>query len=164
MLAAPVKSRLDKENTKQKPKTKKINKNINCSSSEEEDYVIPPSPESDFCMSDLDKESDENEESETEYGDEENIFEGDWVVFNFVSAKNNLYRYVGQITNESLASYDVKFATKCTDKKFKGPEKPDISIIGKYQVVKKIPPPVFKSTSTVAFEFPKSLRKFKINK
>lgn len=52
------------------------------------------------------------------------------------------------------------------DKKFKWPEKIDISLIGKYQVVKRLPSPQFKSSSKRigAFEFPKSLRQFKNEK
>lgn len=80
-------------------------------------------------MSDLNNEDEVSEDEKT--GDEENICEGDWVIVNFVSDKNVLHRYVGQITNESLASYDVKFAKKVTDSKFKWPDKPDISEIGK---------------------------------
>lgn len=162
-LAVSAKRNLDKKKAKKKPKPKKKRSNIYESSSEDEEFVVPPSPESDFCMSDLD---DENEESENECVDEDNIYEGDWVVVNLVSEKKMLHRYVGQITNESLASYDVKFAKKVTDTKFKWPEKPDISIIGKYQVVKKISPPIFKSSSKRVgpFQFSKSLRKFNIDK
>lgn len=66
--------------------------------------------------------------------------------------------------SESQAGYDIKFAKKINDKFFKWPLKDDISAIAKYQVVKKLPAPKMKSSSrrVISFEFPKSLRKFKI--
>ncbi|CAG5021934.1 unnamed protein product [Parnassius apollo] len=106
-----------------------------------------------------------NESEENECFDENNVHEGDWVVVKFVSERKKIHRYVGQVINESLAGLNIKFARKINDRRFKWPEKPDICVIGKYQVIKKLPQPYFKSSSKRigAFEFPKSLRKLNID-
>lgn len=164
-LANKIKRNLGKEKTKVTSKSKVKRKEHEETSSDEESLRIPPSPESDAydVEDDLDEKSESEEEDDGNY---DNVHEGDWIVVNLTSEKNLVHRYVGQVIKEHLASLDVKFAKKVTEKKFKWPVKNDISLIGKYQVVKKLPPPQFKSSSrrVGSFEFPKSLKQFKIEK
>ncbi|CAH2084677.1 unnamed protein product [Euphydryas editha] len=164
-LAATVKRNIAKQNKKYIPKAKKQRKNVVETSSDEENIALPPSQDSDtYALNDDEDEKSQSEENDD--GDCENVHKGDWVVVNLTSKKNLIHRYVGQVIKEHLASLDVKFAKKIDDKKFKWPEKLDVSLIGKYQVVKKLPPPRFKSSSRRigSFEFPKSLRQFGIVK
>ncbi|XP_063837138.1 uncharacterized protein LOC135086264 [Ostrinia nubilalis] len=155
-LATAVKRNLNKD--------KKQKRNVETSSSDEENIVMPPSPNSDYVLEDDENEKSESEENDD--GDDEDVRKGDWVVVNLTSKKNLVHRFVGQVMKVYLASLDVKFAKKIDEKKFKWPERVDVSMIGKYQVVKKLPPPQFKSSSrrVGAFEFPKSLRQFNIKK
>ncbi|CAF4919480.1 unnamed protein product [Pieris macdunnoughi] len=132
-----------------------------------EDEELPPSPESvlsAFDESDISGSS--CSESENEDDSNDSIIIGDWVIVNLISQKNLVHKYVGQILRESRAGYDIKFAKKINDKMFKWPVNDDISSIAKYQVVKKLPDPKVKSSSkrVISFMFPKSLRKFNIEK
>lgn len=166
-LANKIKRNLGKEKTKVKSKSKIKRRKTEETSSDEENLQIPPSPESDAYVIEDDLLEDEKSESEEEDdGNDDNVHEGDWIVVNLTSEKNLVHRYVGQVIKEHFASLDVKFAKKVTEKKFKWPVKNDISLIGKYQVVKKLHPPQFKSSSrrVISFEFPKSLKQFKIEK
>lgn len=175
-LLALIENKRNKLSTKVQKNSQKVSKKTpktkNQSQDNEErifdiENALPPSPESDN-MSIEDEMIDKSDSEENDYckdADEDNIHEGDWVVVKFISEKNLIHRYVGQVVNESLASLDIKFAKKVNERKFKWPEKPDISVIGKDQVIKKLPPPYFKSSSKRigAFEFPKSLRQLKID-
>lgn len=78
--------------------------------------------------------------------------------------KNLVYRYVGQIKSITEDGYVIQLAKKIDNHKFKWPIKDDISEVARYQVVKKINPPVIKSNSrrVIVLEFKNSLRKFKI--
>lgn len=70
-------------------------------------------------------------DNESESVSQADINEHDWVTVNFMSQKDKLYCYVGQIEGaanieKSLGSYLVKFARKKDDKTFKWPEKTDL--------------------------------------
>ncbi|CAF4749163.1 unnamed protein product [Pieris macdunnoughi] len=153
-----------------KAKVKAVKRNLNSQEQEvttSEDEELPPSPESvlsAFDESDISGSS--CSESENEDDSNDSIIIGDWVIVNLISQKNLVHRYVGQILRESRAGYDIKFAKKINDKMFKWPVNDDISAIAKYQVVKKLPVPKVKSSSNrvISFMFPKSLRKFNIEK
>lgn len=117
-----IKRNLGKENTKVKSKSKIKRRNTEETSSDEENLRIPPSQESDAYV----VEDDEDEKSESEEEDDgngDNVHVGDWIVVNLISEKNLVHSYVGQVIKEHLASLDVKFAKKVTDKKFKWPIK-----------------------------------------
>ncbi|CAH2109273.1 unnamed protein product [Euphydryas editha] len=165
--ATIINKKYSQDTIRNKLKTKIQRKNREETNSDEE-MTLPPSPQSDlYNVKDEAIEESESEENDDSFDvDEDNVHEGDWVVVKFDSQKNLIHRYVGQVVNESLASLDVKFAKKINDRRFKWPEKIDISVVGKYQVIKKLPAPYFKSSSKRigAFEFPKSLRKLKIDK
>ncbi|KAK9878424.1 hypothetical protein WA026_022064 [Henosepilachna vigintioctopunctata] len=111
------------------------------STSEEEE--LPPSP-LDISVS---SKTDSSSESENEENTNASVTSGDWV------------------QGRSRSGYDIKFAKKINDIFFKWPAIDDISIIAEYQVIKKLPTPKVKSSSrrVISFEFPKSLKKFKIN-
>lgn len=135
--AAAAKRNLSKEKPKSQSKVKIQRRNLEETSSDEENIPLLPSPDSDAYA--IEDEIDEKSESEeNDDGDDENVHEGDWVIVNMVSEKNLVHPYVGQILKEHLASYDIKFAKKIKDNKFKWPEKIDISLIGKYQVAKRL--------------------------
>ncbi|KAK9877888.1 hypothetical protein WA026_020114 [Henosepilachna vigintioctopunctata] len=129
------------------------------STSEEEE--LPPSP-LDISVS---SKTDSSSESENEENTNASVTSGDWVIVNMVSQRNLVHRYVGQVQGRSRSGYDIKFAKKINDIFFKWPAIDDISIIAEYQVIKKLPTPKVKSSSrrVISFEFPKSLKKFKIN-
>lgn len=136
------------------------------SSSEEEDE-LPPSPESTYDVSEDEvRYSSSSCESENDNENNTTPETNDWVVANFTSMRNLVYRYVGQIQSQTDNGYIVKFAKKIDDHKFKWPAKTDIAEIARYQVVKKINPPDFKSNSkrVISFTFKKSLRKFNIQR
>ncbi|KAJ0178551.1 hypothetical protein K1T71_006374 [Dendrolimus kikuchii] len=164
--SASIVQKYSQGTSRRKPKTKNRRKTREEISSDEE-MTLGPLPESDlYNRKDETIEKSELEENDDGIdADEDNVHEGDWVVVKFISQKNVVHRYVGQVVNESLASLDVKFAKKINERKFKWPEKTDISVIGKYQVIKKLPPPYFKPSykRIGAFEFPKSLRQLKID-
>lgn len=154
-----------KEKKIRKVKTKVLKRKLNfqeqqVTTSEEEE--LPLFPESDLSV--LHQSKFFCSESENENDIRDSIISGDWVIVKMVSQKNLVHRYVGQILSESKAGYDIKFAKKINHKMFKWPDKDDISAIAKYQVVKKLPLPNVNSSSrrVISFEFPKSLRKFKI--
>lgn len=51
--------------------------------------------------------------------DDFDLASNDWVIVNFVSKKNKLHRYVGQIIKKNRNDFKVKFARKRDDKTFK---------------------------------------------
>lgn len=164
-LAIENELKIRQEKKQRIPKVKRVKRNFNAPDKEattSEDEQLPPSPESDLCMnspSDLSSSEAENEDESTD-----TITSGDWVIANFISQKNLVHRYVGQIKDILKKDFKIKVAKKINDKRFKWPDKDDISEIAKYQVVKKLPPPKVRSSSRriISFEFPKSLRRFKI--
>lgn len=110
-----------------KKNTKKCQKNVkkrryqtqhedNDEDTETESENIPPSPESEYDVENEYQYSDSDSDVENDEEDsDEHITVDDWVVVNFVSEKNFVHRFVGQITTESLACYEVKFAKKITE-------------------------------------------------
>lgn len=153
-----------------KAKVKAVKRNLNSQEQEvttSEDEELPPSPDSVLsAFNESDVSNSSSSESENEDDSIYSIIIGDWVIVNLISQKNLVHRYVGQILRESRAGYDIKFAKKINDKMFKWPVNDDISSIAKYQVVKKLPVPEVKSSSkrVISFMFPRSLRKFNIEK
>lgn len=156
---------------KKKEKERKANarlakrklKDLMKESSTSEDEILPPSSESDFTISSSEHDG-SSSDSENEDISNTMLSNGDWVIVNFLSQKNILHRYVGQIIKVINTGYEIRFAKKINGKRFKWPLEDDIGEVEKYQVMKKLSPPTFKSSSkrVGAFEFHKSLRKFKI--
>lgn len=159
------KARQEKKKRKARAKTVKRNfqpKDQDSTTSEDEE--LPASPESDLNFSEENDMSCSSSESENDDDTVGNIENDDWLIVNFISEKNLVHRYVGQVQYVNGSSQMVKFAKKVTDKFFKWPIKDDISEIARYQIVKKLPNPKVISSlkMVISFEFPKSLRRFNI--